>query len=274
MRKGRLIFLGTGTSYGVPRLACSCQTCTSPDPRDRRLRTSALIEQAGRRLLVDTTPDLRQQLLRERIDHLDAVFLTHFHADHVFGLDDLRGLTDGREAGPLPVYCAKEVAAACRRVFPYVFAEQTKRRGIPWLELHEVDAERGFELGGLPVRALPLPHGGWTSWALRWGNVAWLTDCLDVPEPWPAALRGLDVLALDMLRARPNPTHMHLQRSLHLAAKLAAARTWLIHMGHEVRHAAVEPQLPRGVRLAWDGLCLELPGGALLSEEPRPTRER
>ena len=245
-------FLGTGTSYGVPRLRCRCAVCTSTDPRDRRRRTSVLVEDGGRRLLIDVGPDFRMQALDADLDRLDAVFVTHFHADHVFGLDDLRGLTDD-VVEPLPVVAGPETADELLRVFPYIFVT----RPYPGLaNLSLVRAEDGVpvEAGGFRMLPFTAPHGRGRSFGVRVGGVGFLTDCHAVPDSAIEALRGVDVLVLDLLQFAPHPTHLDHDRAVEAAARIGARETWFVHMCHEVPHAATDAALPPGMRLAFDGL--------------------
>lgn len=254
---GRLLFLGTGTSTGVPLVGCGCATCTSGDPRDVRTRTSVLVGLPGGHLLIDTTPDLRSQLLRERIGRVDAVLYTHDHVDHVYGLDDLRPLcfATGR---PVPLYCQERVENRIRKAFDYAFASGPPLGGgVPKVAFERI-ATGPFELLGATVTPLPLRHGVFDVLGFRFGNVAYCTDTNFIPdETWPL-LEGLDVLVLDCLRASRHPTHFCIDEALAAAARTGAKRTLLVHMAHDVRHAALAPALPAGVELAVDGLEVPL----------------
>lgn len=253
----KLRFLGTGTSFGIPRIGCRCGVCRSDDPRNRRLRASVLIEtEAGKRVLVDTTPDLRQQLLAADCDHLDLVIITHFHADHVFGMDDLRALTP-HDRDPLPVLAHPELDRFFDGAFGYIFNQKAPRPGLPWMKLHALADDAVTSLAGVDVLAFPLPHGRFITRGLRFGELAYLTDCNDVPDAALPHLEGLDILILDMLQPWPHPTHLHLERSLELAARIGARETWFTHMGHDIDHGPVDTDLPDGIHLAWDGLELE-----------------
>ena len=254
---GRLVFLGTGTSVGVPIVGCGCPTCSSADPRDRRTRTSAVCGLPGGTLLIDTTPDLRAQLLRERIAAVDAVLYTHDHVDHLYGLDDVRPLCF-RARRKLPLYCEERVEKRIRRAFDYAFDETPPAGGgVPDLSFVRIGTEP-FDLLGARVVPLRLRHGPWDVLGFRIGNVAYCTDTNGIPdETWPL-LEGLDVLVLDCLRFTRHPTHFSLDEALAAAARAGAKRTLLVHMAHDVRHAAVEATLPPGVELATDGLEVPL----------------
>jgi len=250
---GRLVFLGTGTSVGVPVVGCGCPTCTSDDPRDRRTRTSVVVGLPGGTLLVDTTPDLRAQLLRERIGRVDAVLYTHDHVDHVYGLDDVRPICFalGR---PLPIYCEERVERRIRKAFDYAFeASPAPGGGVPRLEFARIGTEP-LELLGARVVPLRLGHGIWDVLGFRFGNLAYCTDTNRIPDAtWPL-LEGLDTLVLDCLRPKPHPTHFSVTEALAVAARVAARRTLLVHLAHDVRHADLAATLPPGVELAHDGL--------------------
>ena len=253
----RVTFLGTGTSTGVPVPTCGCSVCRSTDPRDQRLRPSVLLEWDGATVLVDTSTDLRAQALREGLARLDAVLYTHAHADHVFGLDDLR-MYNWVRGGPIPAYGSPETLAAIRRSFWYVFEEVEAGGGKPSLTLHPVD-DRPFALAGRTIIPVPLLHGRLPILGYRTGGFAYLTDVSAIPQASYPLLEGLDVLVLSALRIRPHPTHMHLSRSLDEAARIGARRTLFTHIAHEIAHAEIAPTLPTGVELAYDGLRVDVP---------------
>jgi phosphoribosyl 1,2-cyclic phosphate phosphodiesterase len=250
----KVTFLGTGTSTGVPVPTCACDVCRSTDPKDARLRPSVLLSWGDANVLVDTSTDLRQQALRYRMMDLDAVFYTHAHADHIFGLDDLR-MFNWRRGGAIPVYGSPITLAALRRTFWYVFEEVEAGGGKPLLELHEIGAP--FTLLNREVTPVPLRHGSLPILGYRIGGFAYLTDVSEIPATSYPLLADLDVLVLSALRHRPHPTHMHLARSLEEAARIGARRTLFTHIAHEMSHAAVAATLPHGVELAYDGLGLE-----------------
>lgn len=254
---GRLLFLGTGTSVGVPMVGCGCPTCTGGDPRDNRSRTSVVLGLPGGTLLIDTTPDLRSQLLRERIGMVDAVLYTHDHVDHVYGLDDVRPLCflSGRI---LPLYCEERVERRIRRAFDYAFeAAPAPGGGVPRVTFERITTAP-FEVLGARVIPLRLRHGTFDVLGFRFGNLAYCTDTNGIPDDtWPL-LEGLDILVLDCLRDRRHPTHFSLEESLAVAARVGARRTLLVHMSHDVRHADMSARLPPGVELAHDGLEVPL----------------
>ena len=247
-------FLGTGTSTGVPVPACTCAVCRSTDPRDVRLRPSVLLSWDGVNVLVDTSTDLRQQALRHGLMGLDAVFYTHAHADHIFGLDDLRNF-NWRRGGAIPVYGSAITLAAIRRTFWYVFEDVEAGGGKPLLDLHEIGAP--FELLGRQVIPVPLHHGRLPILGYRIGAFAYLTDVSAIPEESYPLLAKLDVLVLSALRHRPHPTHFHLTRALAEAARIGAKRTLFTHIAHDMSHAEVAATLPPAVELAYDGLSFE-----------------
>lgn len=254
---GRLLFLGTGTSVGVPLVGCGCETCSSDDPRDNRTRTSAVLGLPGGHLLIDTTPDLRTQLLRERIGRIDAVLYTHDHVDHVYGLDDVRPLcfATGRA---IPMYCEERVENRIRRAFDYAFdSTPPAGGGVPKVSFERISTTP-FDALGATITPLRLRHGVFDVLGFRVGNVAYCTDTNGIPvETWPL-LAGLDVLVLDCLRGTRHPTHFSIDEALAVAARVAARRTLLIHMSHDVRHASASALLPPRVEFAHDGLEIPL----------------
>jgi phosphoribosyl 1,2-cyclic phosphate phosphodiesterase len=254
----KLTFLGTGTSVGIPMIGCECNTCTSDDPRDRRLRTGLLIENGPHSLLIDISPDFRQQALRQGIDRLDGLLITHCHADHVFGLDDIRPLNFRH--GPLPAYASESTWRQLRRVFYYIFEAKHIGGGLPQLIPHTVDGE--FEAGGLRITPFDVLHGGGTVSGFRFDDgrrsFAFITDCHEIPSAALALLEGLDLLIIDALRPTPHPTHLHLEKSLAYIARLQPQRALLTHMSHDIKHAEASRDLPPGVEFAYDQLQVEL----------------
>jgi phosphoribosyl 1,2-cyclic phosphate phosphodiesterase len=250
-----ITFLGTGTSMGVPVPTCACAVCTSADPRDRRLRPSALLRWPGASVLIDTSSDLRQQALAHGIERVDAVLYTHPHADHILGLDDLR-LYNWRQQTPVPVYGSPRTLEAVERTFWYVFDREPSQSTRPVIDLRPVEGR--FELHGRTIVPVPVMHGSLEILGYRIGGFAYLTDVSAIPDDSFALLADLDVLVLNALRERAHPTHLNMEQALALAARIGARRTLFTHMSHEVSHAVTAARLPHDVMLAHDGLRLEL----------------
>ncbi len=253
-------FFGTGTSQGVPFVACDCAVCQSTDPRDHRLRSSILVEAGDVTFLIDTTPDLRAQALRHRLRHLDAAIFTHSHTDHVAGFDDLRRFCElsGR---PMPVYASPHTMADLRRMFYYAFDGQHAFRNYVQPEPHEITAP--FKLGSVEIIPAEVPHGRMlvNGYILARGGrklVGYFSDCHHVPLEVIVQIRDIPVLIIDALRHEPHPSHLSLSQALAVAAEAGAQRTWLTHIGHDLGHEATEKLLPPGVRLAYDGLRVEV----------------
>lgn len=254
----RLIVLGSGTSTGVPVLGCDCRVCNSDDPRNVRTRPSVLLELPEGNLLVDTGPEMRMQLLRERVRHVHAIAYTHNHADHLFGLDDARLFPRGI-GGPVPVYCEEETEQTIRTVFHYAFSDVAKRipsGGVPQLRFERIAPGEPFRVLGQQITPIRLEHGRFRVLGLRVGDLAYCTDVSRIPdESWPL-LEGVDTLFLDALRFEPHPTHFHLDAALEVVARLKPRQTFLTHLSHSFDHGPTEAILPEGVRLAYDGLAL------------------
>jgi phosphoribosyl 1,2-cyclic phosphate phosphodiesterase len=248
--------LGSGTSMGVPTLGCDCKVCTSSDPRDNRLRPSVMVQYQGRTILIDTTPDFRQQALRENIHRIDAILYTHAHADHIMGLDDVRPL-NLRQRAPIPLYGSPDTLAIIRRTFAYVFELTNPESTIPNLTVHPQELE-AFEAAGLRFEPLLLHHGRGLVYGYLFGRAAYLTDHSEIPEATFERLHGLDVLFLDALRHKPHPTHTTLSQALKYIEQLAPRRAYLTHISHDLPHERTEAALPPHVRLAYDGLRIEM----------------
>ncbi len=259
-----LRFLGTGTSMGVPTLGCDCAVCASADPRDRRLRPSALVEwteansdgaERSRRVVIDTGPDFREQALAAGLRELDAVIYTHSHADHILGLDDLRPLSfqhEDRTGEPIPLYVSEETRAVMEHVFSYTFSQGATYSHRARVELRGIDD--GVTVGGLRFEPVRVMHGAMEIVGLRFGRAAYLTDVSAIPEASFERLQGLDVLVLSALRHRPHPSHATVEQAIEWAQRIGARQTWLTHISHDLGHAETDGMLPDGVAMAWDGL--------------------
>ena len=257
--RGQLIILGSGTSVGVPSIGCGCPVCQSDNPRNNRTRCSILLGLPDGNLLVDTPPDLRFQLLRERVGIVHAVLFTHEHADHLFGLDDLR-LFPFYLGHAVPLYCEEHVERRIQLTFDYAFRDQepTHPGAVPQLEMRRI-ANTPFDVLGTRVTPIRLKHGPrFEVLGFRFGNVAYCTDTNEIPtESWPL-LEGLDVLILDALRPRPHPTHFALDEAVAVAERLQPKRTLFTHISHELDHDGTNAALPHGMELAYDGLRIAL----------------
>lgn len=254
-----LILLGTGTSHGVPIIGCHCPTCTSTNPRNNRTRSGVAVRTEQGTFLIDTSPELRIQLLREKIDLAQAVIYTHGHADHIFGLDDLR-LFGYRLKRAIPLYCEENVERQIRESFSYAFAtpEPDQHYGaIPQLEIRRIGLEP-FELLGMLVSPIRLIHGKLPVLGFRIGNVAFCTDVSYIPdESWPL-LEGLDVLIVDALREEPHATHFGIPQALEAINRVKPRRAYLTHISHYLEYSTTNARLPAGVELAYDGLRIPL----------------
>ena len=253
----RVTFLGTGTSTGVPVIGCDCTTCRSSNLKDRRWRPSVYIQlNDGSAVLVDASPDLRAQALAFNVRRVDLILLTHRHADHVLGLDDVR-IYNFRQGGPIPCYGDSMTVASVKRMFAYVFDPKTPRGGgLPQLTLSSLAGPFSFrENTFIPI---PLRHGTLPVLGYRLGAFAYLTDCSEIPDvSWPL-LQGLDVLVLDALRHRPHSTHFNIEQAVEATQRIGARRTYFTHMTHDLPHDETSAELPNGITLAYDGLVLEV----------------
>lgn len=251
-------FLGTGTSVGVPMVGCDCEVCTSQDPRNHRYRCSVLIRLPAGNLLIDTTPELRLQLLRAKVGIVHAVLFTHYHADHLYGLDDLRPIPF-RLGSPVPLYCAPDVERKIRTAFAYAFSSDTETLPagyLPKLTFRTID-DRPFTVLGQEVMPIPLIHAHFSVFGFRIGDVAYCTDVNKIPkESWPL-LEGLRVLVLDALRHRPHAGHFCVEEALEVVSRVQPKKTYFTHMSHELDHEATNRMLPPNVELAYDGLSFE-----------------
>ena len=238
---------------GVPTLGCPCAVCHSADASDRRTRPSVMVSYAGRNVVIDTTPDFREQAIRESITHVDAVLYTHAHADHILGLDDLRPLTF--RGVDIPLYADAPTILRLQEIFGYIFAGEYKYGGSARVVLNALDGD--LDLWGVNFRQLKVKHGDTDILGFRFGSAAYLTDFSDIPEETMAQLQGLDILFLDALRHRPHPTHSTLTNSLRIVEELKPQRAFFTHISHDLPHAATNATLPGNVRLSHDGLKLD-----------------
>lgn len=247
----KITLLGTGTSQGIPVPMCACPTCLSDDPRDKRLRCSALVETNGLSILIDTSIDFRQQMLRARVKRIDAVLLTHHHFDHLFGLDDIRAYS-AAQARLIDLYTCPQSEAEVLARFGYAFDKpENLKWGLPALKMNVV--REPFKLNGsLEIAPIEVGHGKINIYGWRIGDFAYLTDCKTIPESSYAQLQGLDALVIDCLRYSEHPTHASLPETLSHIARIQPKRAYLIHMSHEVSHAELESRLPDHIRVGYD----------------------
>src|SRR5882757_6303582 len=271
----KVTILGSGTSMGVPSLACHCRVCTSKDPHDNRLRPSLLISRDGQNVVIDTTPDFRQQALSIGLDRLDAILLTHGHADHILGFDDIRPFNI-RQRSPLPVYSNEETFRTIRRVFAYVFDDKPTLSTVPSVTLNTIVGPREFL--GVPFVPIPLLHGDMEVLGFRFGRAAYLTDFSKIPDSSMALLEDLDELVLDALRDIPHPMHQTVEQALAIIQRLRPRRAWFTHIAHDLAHAETNQRLVRmgfpHVRLAYDGLEFEVQADAIEHPSRQDTNSR
>jgi len=243
---------------GVPTLGCTCEVCTSADARNRRTRPSIAVTWssggAEHLVLIDTGPDFREQALREGIRHVDAVFYTHAHADHILGLDDLRPLSFAHKPDKLPLYTDEQTAQILRRVFEYTFSENATYPTRARVELRPLEGSATAEVHGARFQRVPLLHGDLEVAGFRFGSAAYLTDMSAIPEASLPLLEGLEVMIIDALRPQPHPSHATIPESLRWVERVRPRQAWFTHMSHEVDHEATEREFPANVRLAYDGL--------------------
>jgi phosphoribosyl 1,2-cyclic phosphate phosphodiesterase len=260
----KLRFLGTGTSFGIPVVGCDCATCTSSDPRDRRTRHGALLssDDGVRRLLIDTPPELRLQLLAAQVGRVDAVWFTHGHADHVHGIDDLRGFS-ARARQPIVAWADPVTAAYLRHTFAYIFdAAYQPPVGTtkPEIALHEFQPDDVVEVAGFRLAPVPVLHGDMAPWGFRTGSLGYITDAKTVPAQSVELLRGVNVLVVNALWfGNPHPTHLVVEEAIALAREIGAERTYLTHLTHRTRQSEFDARLPDGVFAAWDNLEIDIP---------------
>ncbi|MBL8003155.1 MAG: MBL fold metallo-hydrolase [Flavobacteriales bacterium] len=257
----RLTFLGTGTSQGVPIIGCRCAVCTSPDPRDQRLRVSVLVEVNGTRILIDAGPDMRQQLLRARVTDLDAVLLTHAHMDHIGGMDDLRAISFLHDPPrPVPIYADPPTTDGVRHTYHYAFGPQ-RYPGVPEFAMRSIGRDP-FQVEGIEVLPVEVMHMNMPVLGFRIGAMAYVTDAKTIAPAERDKLRGLDVLVLNALRKQEHYSHLNLQEALEVVRDVRPRRAYFTHISHWMGlHAEVQRELPDGVILAHDGLVVEVQEG-------------
>jgi len=244
-----LLFLGTGTSTGVPQIGCTCKVCTSNNEKDKRLRASVLITIKNKKILIDCGPDFRQQLLQNKVDTISAVLLTHEHYDHVSGLDDLRPL------GTAEVYAEKKVITKIKEIMPYCFGEN-KYPGVPSINLHKID-ENEFYVEDIKIQPIRIMHAKLPILGYRIGNIAYLTDVKTIGNESYEQLKKLDVLVINALRIEKHISHISLDEAIEIAQKIGAKETYFTHISHDMGlHDAVNPTLPANIQIAYDGMTI------------------
>lgn len=253
----RIVILGSGTSQGVPVIGCNCPGCKSDNPKDKRLRVSCYIDTGDFKILIDTSPDFRQQMLVNNITNIDIVLYTHYHFDHIMGLDDLRQINQLHDKA-VDIYANKETLDRVIQTFPYVFDDNAyKGGGIPVINAHEINNQK-FVAGSCEILPIEYLHGPFTVYGYRIGDFAYMTDCNKIPESEYKKLTGLKVLVLDGLRYRPHPTHFSIDEAVSEAMKIKAEKTYFTHITHDVVHDEANSKLPEGIELAYDGLEINL----------------
>ena len=260
----KVIILGSGTSQGIPIIGCRCKTCLSVNPKDKRLRVSVYIDTGDKRpdggtlkILIDTSPDFRQQMLVNKLDDIDAILYTHHHIDHIMGLDDIRQINQLHHK-TVNVYGNGETISYIKKSFSYIFNENTyKGGGIPDIKTHIIELE-SFNIGGVDVIPIKYFHGPTEVWGYRIGDFAYMTDCNRIPEEEYAKLKDLKLLVIDALRYRKHSTHFSIDEAVEVSEKINAKQTYFTHMTHDVLHDEANEKLPGNIRLAYDGLTVEV----------------
>lgn len=255
-----LTFLGTGTSQGVPVIGCDCAVCCSTDERDRRLRTSAMVEIGNRRFIIDAGPDLREQLLREGVSHITAILLTHKHKDHIGGIDDVRALNFvdyPHKIHTVNIYGTHDTCYCVRKDFDYAFSENPYR-GVPQIALHEF-GEEPFVIDGVEILPIRGEHSRFEVTGFRFGNLAYLTDFKQISNAECEKLQGVELLVVNALRFEPHDSHFSVEEALEVIAKVKPKRAYLTHMSHDIGlHCVANLRLPDGVEFAYDGLKIDI----------------
>jgi phosphoribosyl 1,2-cyclic phosphate phosphodiesterase len=249
----KITFLGTGTSQGVPIINCQCPVCISDDPRNKRLRTSISVQTDKSAFIIDTTPDLREQLLKNPIPRLDAVIFTHAHADHIYGIDDLRRFNQLQKKR-IPVYASQQTLSRLTTIFDYAFGNGDLNLGLPNLEGFEI--ENSFYINEVKVTPLKVYHGEQEIFGYRIGNMAYCTDVSRIPDESYPLLEDLDVLILGALRENSHPNHFSVDEAVHEAQKIKAKNTYFVHMSHKIDHQSRQDTLPPGISFAYDGMVV------------------
>jgi len=250
---GKITFLGTGTSSGIPMLGCTCEVCTSSDPKDRRLRTSALVEYSGARIIIDAGPDFREQMLRTGVTSADAILLTHAHMDHIGGLDEVRSFNYFLKKG-FPIYCEKKVEEALRKVFYYAF-DEPRYPGAPDFEMHNITESEKFYIGDAGIMPIRIMHGRLPILGYRFGTLGYITDASYISEDSIRAFKGCSVLVISAVTFKPHPSHFRLEEALEAAAQIGPQRCYLTHLSHRLgTYASLTHSLPEWVQPAYDGL--------------------
>lgn len=249
----KLTFLGTGTSVGVPVIGCKCEVCCSPDKRNHRLRPSVLLELNGNNILIDSSTDFRQQALLYDINRIDAILFTHAHADHIFGLDEMR-IYNYLQGGTIPCYGNRLTINRLREIFRYIFTASPDSTGVPKITTHII--EEKFKLFGQEICPIEVYHGDSKILGYRVGSLAYITDCSRIEEDSLHLLQGLNIFVLGTLRYKPHPTHLSLSQALEVVARVHSRRTYLTHLSHDFEYTKVSRELPPGIHLAYDGLEL------------------
>ena len=251
----KLTFLGTGTSCGVPTIGCQCHTCTSPDPHDKRLRCSALVETDNTRLLIDCGPDFRQQIMPQPFRKIDGILITHAHYDHMGGMDDIRPYC---QFGEINVYADPLARQGMLQMLPYCFAEH-RYPGVPAIQLHEIHKHEPLRIGDIDIMPIEVMHHDLPILGYRMGGLTYITDMKTINDEEMPYLEGTDVLVVNALREKPHHSHQTVADAVRFARRVGARQTWLIHSSHDIgRHAEVNAQLPPDIQLAYDGQVIEV----------------
>ncbi|MFD0792954.1 MBL fold metallo-hydrolase [Mucilaginibacter litoreus] len=251
-----ITFLGTGTSQGVPVIACECEVCTSADKHDKRLRTSIMIEENGKTIVIDSGPDFRYQMLREKVMHLDAIVFTHEHKDHVAGMDDIRAF-NYKQQGPVDIYADSRVQAALHREFPYIF-DNAGYPGIPQINLHTIDLQP-FDVSGITFTPIEVMHYKLPVKGFRIKDFTYITDAKTVSNQEKEKIRGSRILVINALQKQTHISHFTLDEAIAFARDIGAEKTYFTHISHRLgKYTDVNPELPEGIELAYDGLKIEV----------------